>query len=63
MLKKLIQGFKDSVVSQKFEADLYPVGAPKKGSDFGEVEFVQFQQGHAKLEVEIKRKAGIPEGD
>lgn len=49
-------------VLEEYEADLYLAGVVDRSRKAAEIEYSRFERG-AELEVEIKRRAGIPAGD
>lgn len=51
---KLVESFKDSLIDEKLEADLYDVQHNKKSSDEkGEIEFFRHTQGHTSLHIKL----------
>jgi hypothetical protein len=59
--KKIAASIEANVVLEDYEADLY--STQSGGQKFAELEYSRFKSGESKFEIEIKRRAGIPEGD
>ena len=60
---RLVEGFRDSLVSEKLEADLEPVNSGTTFLKDGEIEFYRHTRGHTSLVIELRQPAGIPAGD
>ena len=59
MFKKLIEGFKDSLIDARFEADLF--SSQKPGKEFGEAVYLVHTRGHFSLKVTLKSNFNLPE--
>lgn len=61
--KKLGASIEVNIVVEAYEADLYAPDGDRSSGKLAELEFCRFKTGECKFEIEIKRRAGIPEGD
>ena len=62
-LKKLGIAIEVNTVLEDYEADLYAPDGDRGSGKLAELEFSRFKSGESRFEIEIKRRAGIPEGD
>ena len=60
MFKKLIEGFKDSLIDARYEADLLTLKPFKK---FGEAVYLIHTRGHFSLKVTLNSNFNHPEGN
>lgn len=58
-----IEGFKDSLIDNNLEADLYPVNADNSVRDKGELEYYQHTQGHTSIKIKLDPDPEIPIGE
>ncbi|MEO0475754.1 MAG: hypothetical protein AAF085_07275 [Planctomycetota bacterium] len=61
--KRLGASIEVNIVLEDMEADLYPPGEGKGGRKLAELEYQRYKSGESAFEIEIKHRAGIPQGD
>ena len=63
LLKRIGVSIEVNTIVTDYEADLMLLSGDKAGQKAAELEFKRFKTGDTKFEIEIKRRAGIPEGE
>ncbi len=60
---RLFDLFRDSLIDERLEADLYPISEKSQNHDKGEIEFYRHTQGQKSIKVKINSDLDVPEGD
>ena len=63
IFSRLFDLFRDSLIDERLEADLYPITENSQSQDKGEIEFYRHTQGHNSIKIKINSDLDVPKGD